>query len=127
MGQDVTFRDIDEMSEKFVIFLHNDGNLEQGDRVAIQLPNLIQYPVAAWGILRAGLVLVNSNPMYTERGLRHQFKDSDTKAVVILNEFLPVAQKVIPDTDIKAPSLVMAILLAPWRSVRSALKMAIPS
>lgn len=101
MGQDVTFREIDEKSAKFAAFLRNEGGLEQGDRVAIQLPNLIQYPVAAWGILRAGLVLVNTNPMYTERELRHQFKDSGAKALVILNEFLPVALKVIPDTDIK--------------------------
>ena len=127
VGHTLTYGELDRLSADFAGWLQNGARLSRDDRVAIQMPNLIQYPVAAWGILRAGLVLVNSNPMYTERGLRHQFKDSDTKAVVILNEFLPVAQKVIPDTDIKAPSLVMAILLAPWRSVRSALKMAIPS
>jgi len=101
MGQDVTFREIDEMSAQFAAFLRSDGGLEYGDRVAIQLPNLIQYAVAAWGILRAGLVMVNTNPMYTERELRHQFQDSGAKAVVILNDFLPTAEKVIPDTDIQ--------------------------
>jgi len=101
LGQDVTFAEIDEMSAKLAAYLRSDGGLEHGDRVAIQLPNLIQYPVAAWGILRAGLVLVNTNPLYTERELRHQFQDSGAKAVVMLSDFLATAEKVIPDTDIK--------------------------
>ncbi len=101
MGQDVTFREIDEMSARFAAYLRGDAGLAHGDRVAIQLPNLIQYPVAAWGILRAGLVLVNTNPLYTERELRHQFQDSGAKAVVMLSDFVAAAEKVIPDTDIK--------------------------
>ncbi|MDG1662529.1 MAG: AMP-binding protein [Pseudomonadales bacterium] len=101
LGQDVTFREIDEISGKFAAYLRSDAGLEHGDRVAIQLPNLIQYPVAAWGILRAGLVLVNTNPLYTERELRHQFQDSGAKAVVILSDFVTAAEKVIPDTDVK--------------------------
>jgi len=101
MGQDVTFHEIDEMSAKFAAYLRSDGGLEHGDRVAVQLPNLIQYPVAAWGILRAGLVLVNTNPMYTERELRHQFQDSGAKAIVLLSDFSDATEKVIPDTDIK--------------------------
>ena len=101
LGQDVTFREINEMSAKFAAYLRGDGGLEHGDRIAIQLPNLIQYPVAAWGILRAGLVLVNTNPLYTERELRHQFQDSGAKAVVILSDFVAAAEKVIPDTKIK--------------------------
>ena len=101
LGQDVTFREIDEMSGKFAAYLRGDAGLEHGDRVAVQLPNLIQYPVAAWGILRAGLVLVNTNPLYTERELRHQLQDSGAKAVVMLSDFVAAAEKVIPDTDIK--------------------------
>ena len=101
MGQDIKFREIDNMSAKFAAYLRNDGGLEHGDRVAIQLTNLIQYPVAAWGILRAGLVLVNTNPMYTERELRHQFQDSGARALIILSDFVAAAEKVIPDTDIK--------------------------
>ncbi|WP_373096981.1 AMP-binding protein [Zhongshania sp.] len=101
LGQDVTFRQIDEMSRDFAAYLRSDAGLELGDRVAIQLPNLIQYPVAAWGIIRAGLVLVNTNPLYTERELRHQFQDSGAKAVVMLSDFVAAAEKVIPDTDIK--------------------------
>ena len=101
LGQDVTFREIDEMSASLAAYLCSEAGLELGDRVAIQLPNLIQYPVAAWGILRAGLVLVNTNPLYTERELRHQFQDSGAKAVVILSDFVPTAERVIPDTDIE--------------------------
>jgi long-chain acyl-CoA synthetase len=101
LGQDVTFRQIDEMSGNFAAYLRNDAGLELGDRVAVQLPNLIQYPVAAWGIIRAGLVLVNTNPLYTERELRHQFQDSGAKAVVMLSDFVAAAEKVLPDTGIK--------------------------
>jgi long-chain acyl-CoA synthetase len=101
LGQDISFRQIDEMSGKFAAFLRGDAGLQHGDRVAIQLPNLIQYPVAAWGILRAGLVLVNTNPLYTERELRHQFQDSGAKAVVMLSDFVAAAEQIIPDTDIK--------------------------
>jgi long-chain acyl-CoA synthetase len=101
LGQDISFRQIDEMSGKFAAFLRGDAGLQHGDRVAIQLPNLIQYPLAAWGILRAGLVLVNTNPLYTERELRHQFQDSGAKAVVMLSDFVAAAEQVIPDTDIK--------------------------
>ena len=101
LGQDISFRQIDEMSGKFAAFLRGDAGLQHGDRIAIQLPNLIQYPVAAWGILRAGLVLVNTNPLYTERELRHQFQDSGAKAVVMLSDFVAAAEQVIPDTDIK--------------------------
>ena len=101
LGQDVTFREIDEMSARFAAYLRSEAGLEHGDRVAVQLPNLIQYPVAAWAILRAGLVLVNTNPLYTERELRHQFQDSGARAVVMLSDFVSSAEKVIPDTDIK--------------------------
>ena len=101
LGQDITFAEIDKMSASFAAYLSGDGGLQSGDRVAIQLPNLIQYPIAAWGILRAGLVLVNTNPLYAERELRHQFQDSGAKAVVLLSDFVTAAEKVIPDTDIK--------------------------
>ena len=101
LGQDITFAEIDKMSASFAAYLSGDGGLQSGDRVAIQLPNLIQYPIVAWGILRAGLVLVNTNPLYAERELRHQFQDSGAKAVVLLSDFVTAAEKVIPDTDIK--------------------------
>jgi long-chain acyl-CoA synthetase len=100
MGQDMTFGEIDEMSANFAAFLLSNDCLKHGERVAVQLPNLLQYPVAAWGILRAGLVLVNTNPMYTERELRHQFQDSGARALIVLNDFATGVEKVIPDTDI---------------------------
>ncbi|MFM1594384.1 MAG: AMP-binding protein, partial [Woeseiaceae bacterium] len=72
LGQTVSFNDIDVLSSQFASYLVNECNLEKGDRVAIQLPNLIQYPIVAWGIIRAGLIVVNTNPLYTERELLHQ-------------------------------------------------------
>jgi long-chain acyl-CoA synthetase len=100
MGQDITFGEIDEMSANFAAFLLSNDCLKHGERVAVQLPNLLQYPIAAWGILRAGLVLVNTNPLYTERELRHQFQDSGARALIVLNDFAAGVEKVIPDTEI---------------------------
>ena len=101
MGQDMTFGEIDEMSANFAAFLLSNDWLKHGERVAVQLPNLLQYPIAAWGILRAGLVLVNTNPLYTERELRHQFQDSGARALIVLNDFAAGVEKVIPDTEIR--------------------------
>jgi long-chain acyl-CoA synthetase len=101
MGQDMTFGEIDEMSANFAAFLLSNDCLKHGERVAVQLPNLLQYPIAAWGILRAGLVLVNTNPLYTERELRHQFQDSGARALIVLNDFAAGVEKVIPDTEIR--------------------------
>ena len=101
MGQDMTFGEIDEMSANFGAFLLSNDCLKHGERVAVQLPNLLQYPIAAWGILRAGLVLVNTNPLYTERELRHQFQDSGARALIVLNDFAAGVEKVIPDTEIR--------------------------
>ena len=101
MGQDMTFGEIDEMSANFAAFLLSNDCLKHGERVAVQLPNLLQYPIAAWGILRAGLVLVNTNPLYTERELRHQFQDSCARALIVLNDFAAGVEKVIPDTEIR--------------------------
>lgn len=101
LGQDMTFAEVERLSRDFAAWLLNDGGLKPGDRVAIQLPNLLQYPVTAWGILRAGLVLVNTNPLYTERELEHQLKDSGARAIVMVNEFLPTAEKVLPKTSVE--------------------------
>ncbi len=101
LGQDMTFAELEHKSRAFAAWLRGDGGLQPGDRVAIQLPNLMQYPVAAWGILRAGLVLVNTNPLYTERELEHQLTDSGARAVLMLSEFLPTAEKVLPNTQVE--------------------------
>jgi long-chain acyl-CoA synthetase len=100
IGQEITYADIDKHSRNFASYLLNEAGLEKGDRIAIQLPNLIQYPIVAWGILRANLTIVNTNPMYTERELIHQFNDSGAKVLVVLADLLPVVEKVLPQTGI---------------------------
>ncbi len=101
MGKQISFKQLDEMSRQFASYLQNDLKLQKGDRLAIQMPNLMQYPVALFGALRAGLIVVNTNPLYTPREMEHQFKDSGVKAIVILANFAYNLQKVIGNTDIK--------------------------
>jgi long-chain acyl-CoA synthetase len=101
IGQTLTFADIDRMSRDFAAYLLGPAGLVPGQRVAIQLPNLCQYPVAAWGILRAGLVLVNTNPLYTRRELLHQFTDAGVNALVCLADLLPTLEQVVPETGIE--------------------------
>jgi long-chain acyl-CoA synthetase len=100
MGKELTFRDIDRMSREFAAYLQSIG-LQQGDRIAIQMPNLLQYPIAMFGALRAGLTVVNTNPLYTPREMQHHFKDSGAKAIVILANFASNLEKVLPNTEIK--------------------------
>lgn len=101
LGQSLTFADIDEKSKAFAHWLQQQSKLAVGDRIAIQLPNLIQYPIVAYGALRAGLILVNTNPLYTEREMTHQFKDAGVKAIVILEDLVPKLNHVLPQTDIE--------------------------
>jgi long-chain acyl-CoA synthetase len=101
MGAELTFEDLNYLSIDFAAFLQNVAGLKRGDRVAIQMPNLLQYPVALFGALRAGLVVVNTNPLYTAREMRHQFKDSGAKAVVILANCAHLLEEIIEDTDIE--------------------------
>jgi long-chain acyl-CoA synthetase len=77
------------------------SGLEQGDRVALMMPNILQYPIALFGVLRAGMVVVNTNPLYTARELEHQLKDSGAKAIVIVENFAHVLQQVLPRTALK--------------------------
>lgn len=102
MGASVSFEQLDRLSGQFASFLQHELGLKKGDRIAIQMPNLLQYPVAMFGALRAGLVIVNTNPLYTPKEMRHQFKDSGAKAVVILANFAANLQEVIKDTDIES-------------------------
>jgi long-chain acyl-CoA synthetase len=101
MGADLTYRQLDAMTRDFAAWLQNEAGLQRGDRVAIMLPNVLQYPVALFGILRAGLVVVNTNPLYTARELEHQLKDSGAKAILILENFAHVLQGVIAHTDVR--------------------------
>jgi long-chain acyl-CoA synthetase len=93
-GTPLTYDRLDALSDAFAAWLQSRG-LNKGDRVALMLPNLLQYPVAIFGILKAGMVVVNTNPLYTERELRHQLKDSGARAVVILEHTAHVLQKVL--------------------------------
>ncbi len=101
LGKEITFGELDKLSAQFASFLQNDLDLKKGDRIAIQMPNLLQYPVAMFGALRAGLVVVNTNPLYTPREMQHQFKDSGAVAIVILANFAVNLEKILPQTDIK--------------------------
>ncbi len=101
LGKEITYGELNELSGRFASFLQNDLGLQKGDKLAIQMPNLLQYPVAMFGALRAGLIVVNTNPLYTPREMQHQFKDSGAKAIVVLANFADKVQKVLPDTDLK--------------------------
>ncbi len=101
MGRTLTFAELDQQSRAFGAYLQRNLGLSKGDRIAVMMPNLLQYPVAVFGALRAGMVVVNTNPLYTARELRHQLTDSGAKAIVILENFAATLQGVIGDTDIE--------------------------
>jgi long-chain acyl-CoA synthetase len=98
MGKVLTYGDIDRHSRAFASYLLNDLKLQKGDRVAIMLPNVLQYPIAIFGVLRAGLTVVNTNPLYTARELRHQIEDAGATAIVVLDNFASVLAEVLPQT-----------------------------
>ncbi len=100
MGKDISFAQTDSLSQAFAAYLQGLG-LVKGDRVAIMMPNVPQYPVAVAGILRAGLVVVNVNPLYTPRELEHQLKDSGAKAIVIIENFASTLEQCIAQTPVK--------------------------
>ena len=101
MGKTITYAELDRMSYRFACYLQNDLKLSRGDRIAIMMPNVLQYPVALFGALRAGMVVVNCNPLYTPRELEHQLKDSGSKAIVILANFASTLEKIIANTPVK--------------------------
>lgn len=101
VGHTLSFSDLEALSRDFAAWLQNETDLKRGDRIAIQLPNLLQYPVIVFGALRAGLVIVNTNPLYTDRELEHQLKDSGAKAMVVLENFAIHAAGVIRNTEVK--------------------------
>ena len=101
MGVRITFAELDRLAKDFAGYLTSGAGLARGDRVALMMPNVLQYPVALVGALRAGLVVVNTNPLYTARELRHQLVDSGARAIVVLENFGYVLEKCIDDTDVK--------------------------
>ena len=100
MGQTISFSELDSLSRQFAAYLMNNG-FKPGDAIAIMMPNLLQYPVALFGILRAGMTVVNVNPLYTARELKHQLNDSQAKAIIIVENFAHTLDKVVADTGIQ--------------------------
>ncbi len=101
MGATVSYRELDEASRAFGAWLQNTAGLRRGDRIALMLPNLLQFPIALYGALRAGLVVVNTNPLYTPRELEHQLKDSGATAIVVLENFAATLAQVVAATPVK--------------------------
>jgi long-chain acyl-CoA synthetase len=101
MGTTLTFGQIDVLSRRFASYLQNDLGLKKGDRVALMMPNILQYPIALFGVLRAGLIAVNVNPLYTPRELEHQLKDSGAQAIIIFANSGHTLEKIIKNTPVK--------------------------
>ncbi|MFC4261210.1 AMP-binding protein [Marinobacter lacisalsi] len=101
VGATLTYGDLDTQSRNFAAWIQNKTNLKPGDRIAIQMPNVSQYPVVVFGAMRAGLVVVNTNPLYTIREMEHQFNDSGAKALVVLANMAANAEQVLPQTGIE--------------------------
>lgn len=100
MDKTLTYGELDRLSSQFGAYLQSRG-LQAGDRIALMMPNLLQYPIALFGALRAGLIVVNTNPLYTPREMRHQFSDSGAKAIVIAENFAANLQQIIGETPVK--------------------------
>ncbi len=100
MGKEMTFDEVDKASRNFAAYLHSRG-LEPGDKLAIMMPNTLQYPIVLFGALRAGMTIVNTNPLYTPREMKHQFTDSGAKAIVVMENFAANLAEIIDETPIK--------------------------
>jgi long-chain acyl-CoA synthetase len=101
MGTSISFRELEQQSRAFGAWLQHRAGLKTGDRVAIMLPNLLQYPIAMFGALRAGLVVVNTNPLYTVSELKHQLADSGATAVLVLENFAATLAQALPGTSVR--------------------------
>jgi len=101
LGKTLTYGEIYTLSGEFAAYLQQNTDLQPGDRIAVQLPNLLQYPVVVFGAMRAGLIVVNTNPLYTSREMEHQFNDSGAKALVCLANMAHLAEEVLPKTGIR--------------------------
>jgi long-chain acyl-CoA synthetase len=101
MGQTLTYAELDRLSGQFAAYLQQQTSLKPGDRIAVQLPNILQYPVAIFGALRAGMVVVNTNPLYTAHEIKHQLNDSGAKALVVLANIAKNAASIIKETNVE--------------------------
>jgi len=100
LGATISFAELDKTSAAFASYLQHHTDLQPGDRIAIQMPNVLQYVVVLFGALRAGLIIVNTNPLYTAREMKHQFNDAGVRALVYMNIYGDLVEKVLPDTSI---------------------------
>src|SRR6185295_11870975 len=100
MGKSITFAELDALSAAFGAYLQEHG-CKKGTRVALMMPNILQYPVCLFGVLRAACTVVNVNPLYTPRELEHQLKDSGAETIVVIENFAHVLQEVIASTPVK--------------------------
>ena len=118
LGKTITYGELYALSGDFAAYLQQHTDLQPGDRIAVMLPNLLQYPVAVFGAIRAGLIVVNTNPLYTAREMEHQFKDSGAKALVCLANMAHLAEKVVPQTSVKYVIVTeVADMLSPFKRV----------
>lgn len=101
MGKVLTYQEVDQLSSQFASYLQNVLKLSRGERVAIMMPNLLQYPITVFGVLKAGLVVVNTNPLYTPRELEHQLNDSGATTIIVLENFANTLSLVLPKTQVK--------------------------
>lgn len=99
MGKRLTYKEVDKLSSQFGAYLHSRG-LQPKDKIALMMPNLLQFPIALFGCFKAGLTVVNTNPLYTPREMKHQFTDSDVKAIIIADNFAANLEKIISETEI---------------------------
>ena len=122
LGTTLSYREVDRLSAAFSAYIQSHTSLQAGDRIAVQLPNLLQYPVVVFAAFRAGLVIVNVNPQYTARELKHQLIDSGAKALVVLENFADIAEQVLPETSVEAVfiSKIADLLSSPKRHVVNA-------
>jgi long-chain acyl-CoA synthetase len=114
LGATLTYSELDRRVRDFAAFLQGLQGLSTGSRVAIMLPNVLQFPIAFFGVLRAGMVVVNVNPLYTARELEHQLKDSGAEAIVVLENFAHVVEKVLARTEVKHVVATQLGDLLPW-------------
>jgi long-chain acyl-CoA synthetase len=101
MGKTITYSELNRKAECFAAFLQNELKMKKGDRIAIQMPNVLQFPIAMFGALKAGLIIVNTNPLYTDREMKHQFNDAGVTTVVILANFASTLQKILHETKVR--------------------------
>lgn len=114
LGHTMTYAEISESAERFASFVQNHTDLKPGDRIAVQMPNILQYPIVVYGACLAGLVIVNTNPLYTARELKHQLTDSGARALVVLANVAHTAAAVIADTSVEQVIVTEVGDMLPW-------------